>query len=104
MNDSRHDISTGTVYGVLTSIAGLGSTPPAGGTSYHRSGGNSTPHHYYTYQGSENSLTVRIPMYEMPPGGIIGNHKENVAPSSGYPVQITDWIARGMLRTIQNSP
>ncbi|GBM14717.1 hypothetical protein AVEN_71996-1 [Araneus ventricosus] len=50
-------IAVGTEIGVLTAITGHGLIPPVGGTSRHRSGSNSVPHHYYTPRRSENPLT-----------------------------------------------
>ncbi|GBN61097.1 hypothetical protein AVEN_107871-1 [Araneus ventricosus] len=46
-----------TKIGVLVAITGQGPTPPEGGTSLHRSGGNSAPHHCYTPEGRENLIT-----------------------------------------------
>ncbi|GBM38775.1 hypothetical protein AVEN_210513-1 [Araneus ventricosus] len=57
LNDSRHDINTGTEDGVLMAIIGLGQTPLAGGTSRHRSGCISTSHHYSTLHGSKIPFT-----------------------------------------------
>ncbi|GBM22709.1 hypothetical protein AVEN_81470-1 [Araneus ventricosus] len=51
---NRHEQQSGTETGILIAIAGHVSTIPAGGTSRHRSEGNSTPHQYYTHWVSEN--------------------------------------------------
>ncbi|GBM38770.1 hypothetical protein AVEN_210508-1 [Araneus ventricosus] len=52
LNDSRDDINTETEDGVPMATIGLSQTPLAGGTSRHRSGCNSTSHHYSTLHGS----------------------------------------------------
>ncbi|GBN01706.1 hypothetical protein AVEN_242335-1 [Araneus ventricosus] len=56
LNDSRHDINTGT-EGVLMAIICLSQTPLAEGTSRHRSGCISTSHHYSTLNGSKIPFT-----------------------------------------------
>ncbi|GBN14369.1 hypothetical protein AVEN_275144-1 [Araneus ventricosus] len=49
--------AVGTKAGALVVITGHSPTPPEGETSRIRSGGNSTPHHQYTHQRSEDPLT-----------------------------------------------
>ncbi|GBM07169.1 hypothetical protein AVEN_15416-1 [Araneus ventricosus] len=49
--------AVGNEVGAQTAITGHGLTPPEGGTSNLRSGGNTTPHHYCTPRRSENPLT-----------------------------------------------
>ncbi|GBO36953.1 hypothetical protein AVEN_216283-1 [Araneus ventricosus] len=46
-----------TEVGDIMAITGLSPTLPEGGTSRKRSGGNSTPRHYYTFKRSKNPLT-----------------------------------------------
>ncbi|GBN81318.1 hypothetical protein AVEN_147869-1 [Araneus ventricosus] len=52
----RHNSNSDTEVGILTAITGHGPTPPEGGTSHHRSGGD-YPTLCYTLRESENPLT-----------------------------------------------
>ncbi|GBN32863.1 hypothetical protein AVEN_235885-1 [Araneus ventricosus] len=55
LKNVHHDKSDAEV-GVLIAITGRCPTPPERGTSGSRSGGNSTPHRYYTSRRSESPL------------------------------------------------
>ncbi|GBM71892.1 hypothetical protein AVEN_238541-1 [Araneus ventricosus] len=71
--------AVGTKIGVLKAITGYATTPPEGGTSRHPSGGNSTPHHNYTHQGSETPLTYQAASHPrirgVPPMGLTADSR-----------------------------
>ncbi|GBN43203.1 hypothetical protein AVEN_200151-1 [Araneus ventricosus] len=57
---------------VLTATIGHGSSSPEGGLSRHRSGGNSTPHPYYTTRRSENPFTYPATSHPRTRGAPVG--------------------------------
>ncbi|GBM51118.1 hypothetical protein AVEN_275307-1 [Araneus ventricosus] len=72
---------SGTKIGVLVAITGQGPIPPVGGTPRHRSGGHSTPHHYYNPRGSESPYPVAFhprTRGAMPPGKSMDVRKSKV--------------------------
>ncbi|GBN62600.1 hypothetical protein AVEN_177342-1 [Araneus ventricosus] len=71
--------AVGNAVGFLTAITGHGPTPPEGGTSRHRIGGNSSPHHCYSPKRNENLIIypkLLIHLLVVSPRGICSSKEE----------------------------
>ncbi|GBN06553.1 hypothetical protein AVEN_208680-1 [Araneus ventricosus] len=68
-----------TEVGFLTTITSHGPTPPEGGTSRHRIGGNTPPYHCFSPKREENLiiyLPLLIHLLVVPPRGICSSKEE----------------------------